>query len=255
MDKDIQSQLDRAKELLQDLNTALNADLQAQEVSGKTKNLVQEVLLKIKHLLDQVMYKFYQKYYWPHLSGDQRKAAKVYFPTVPKKADLKSVLGMAKMGDLELKNPRFYNFLDSVQPYNQDYSWLKLLSDYANEKHMGLAPQTKKESSRIIVSDKKGEEILSWTAEDVAFGPGDILINGVPIDPKTKMPVPNDLLETKIERWVAFLFENSDINVLWLCKKSVEDGENIIKRTLGFVENDIPLRSKCDDLLKTAQNT
>lgn len=39
MDKDIQSQLDRAKELLQELESACNIDLQAKEVSVKTKNL------------------------------------------------------------------------------------------------------------------------------------------------------------------------------------------------------------------------
>jgi len=39
MDQDFQSQLNRAKELLQELENACNTDLQAKDVSGKTKNL------------------------------------------------------------------------------------------------------------------------------------------------------------------------------------------------------------------------
>lgn len=58
---------------------------------------------------------------------------------------------------------------------------------------------------------------------------------GVLIDPTTQMPVPNNVAETKIENWVSFLFEGSSINVLWLCKKSVEDSEGIVKNILGYL--------------------
>src|SRR3989338_10412974 len=108
MDQDIQSQLERARELLQDLEAACNNDLQAKNVSGKTKNLSQEVLTKIKHLLDQVIYKFFEKHYLQNLSEVDKKSAKVYFPIVSKKEDLKSVFGRAKMSDLETKYGGFF---------------------------------------------------------------------------------------------------------------------------------------------------
>jgi hypothetical protein len=231
MDKDIQSQLDRAKELLQDLGKACNDDLQAKNVSGKTRNLSQEVLLKIRHLLDQSIYKFFEKHYLPNLTEADKKSAKVYFPAVSKKEDLKSVLGRAKMGDLETSHQDFYKFIDSVQPYNQDYLWLKHLANYASEKHIRLTPQTKTKTRRVTVS--RGGGSVSW-GTGVTFG-GGVSVMGVPIDPATQMPVPNNVAETKIENWVSFLFEDSDVNVLWLCKKSVEDGEKIIKKVLEFV--------------------
>lgn len=231
MDQDIQSQLDRAKELLQELENACNTDLQAKDVSGKTKNLSQEVLLKIRHLLDQSVYKFFEKYYSPNLSGVDKKSAKVYFPIVSKKEDLKSVFGRAKMGDVETKHQDFYKFIDSVQPYNQDYLWLKHLADFASKKHIRLTPQTKTETKRVTVS--RGGGSVSW-GPGVTFGSG-VSVMGVPIDPATQMPVPNNVVETKIENWVSFLFEDSDVNVLGLCKKSVEDGEKIVKKILEFV--------------------
>lgn len=231
MDQDIKSQLDRAKELLQELENACNKDLRSKDISGKTKNLSQEVLLKIRHLLDQAIYKFFEKNYFPKLSDSDRKLAKVYFPIVSKKEDLKSIFGRAKMGDLETSHQDFYKFIDSVQPYNQDYLWLKDLTNYASEKHIRLTPQTKTETRRVTVS--RGGGSVSW-GPGVTFG-GGVSVMGVPIDPATQMPVPNNIAETKVENWVSFLFEGSDINILWFCKKSVEDGEKIVKKVLEFV--------------------
>ncbi len=231
MDQDFQSQLDRAKELLQALEKACDDDLRAKDVSGKTKNLSQEVLLKVRHLLDQSIYKFFEKRYLSSLSDADKKSAKVYFPIVSKNDDLKSVFGRAKMDDIETKHQDFYKFIDSVQPYNQDYLWLKHLANYASEKHIRLTPQTKMETKRVTVS--RGGGFVSW-GPGVTFG-GAVSVMGVPIDPATQMPVPNNIAETKVENWVSFLFEGSDINVLWLCKKSIEDGEKIIKKVLEFV--------------------
>lgn len=232
MDQDIQSQLDRAKELLQELESACNNDLQGKNVSGKTKNLSQEVLLKIRHLLDQSIHKFFEKHYFPKLSEIDKKSAKVYFPIVSKKEDLKSVLGRAKMGDIETEHQNFYKLIDSVQPYNQDYIWLKHLADFASEKHIRLTPQTKTETRRVTVSSGGGS--VSW-GPGVTFG-GGVSVMGVPIDPTTQMPVPNNIAETKVENWISFLFEGSNVNVLGLCKKSVKDGEKIITDIFKFIK-------------------
>ena len=231
MDEDIQSQLERAKELLQELEKACDNDLQAKNVSGKTKNLSQEVLLKVRHLLDQAIYKFFEKHYLPNLSDSDKKSARVYFPIVSKKEDLKSVLSRAKMGDLETSHQDFYGFIDSIQPYNTDYLWLKHLADYSADKHIRLTPQTKTEMKKVTVS--RGGGSVSW-GSGVTFG-GGVSVMGVPIDPTTQMPVPNNVAETKVENWISFLFEGSSVNVLWLCKKSVEDGEKIVKKILEFL--------------------
>lgn len=230
MNEDTQTQLERAKELLHELETAYSKELEAKNVSGKTKNLAQEVLLKIRHLLDQSIYKFFEKNYLPSLSEKDKKSARVYFPIVPKKEDLKSALGRAKMNDLETTHNDLYVFLDSVQPYNQNYLWLKYLADYSAEKHIRLTPQIKEEEKKTTVSRQGGS--VSW-GSGVSFGNGVSLL-GVPINPITQVPIPNNIVETKIEKWVSFLFDGSNINALWLCKKSVADGEMIIKKLEEF---------------------
>lgn len=232
MDQDFQSQIDRANELLKELEEACNDDLKAQNVSGKTKNLSQEVLTKIRHTLDQAMYKFFEEKYASSLSDGEKQSVKIYFPIVPKQDDLKAMLGRAKMTDMETRHPEFWSFLQKIQPYNSDYAWLTHLAKYASEKHIRLTPQKRMETRRVTVAGGNGS--VSW-GSGVTFGSG-VSIMGVPIDPRTQMPVPNNIVETKVENWISFLFDDSDINVLWLCKKAVEDGEKIIVELLKFAE-------------------
>jgi len=239
MDDDIKSQLERAKELMQELEKACNDDLQAKNVSGKTKNLSQEVLLKIRHLLDQSIYKFFEKHYFPNLSDSEKKAAKVYFPIVSKKEDLKSVLSRANMTDLELDHPNFYQFLDSVQPYNAEYSWLRLLSNLAIDKHKKLTPQIRVENKTMTAKTENISVTMPIDNPNFSIHQGEgiqVSIGGVPVKFTNQGIVPlSQGLKTEITKWVSFLFEGSDVNVLWLCKKLVEDGEKIIKKVFEFM--------------------
>lgn len=233
MDQDIQSQLDRSRELLQELESSCKVDLQVKDVSGKTKNLSQEVLLKIRHLLDQSIYKFFEKYYLPNLSDADKKSAKVYFPIVSKKEDLKSALGRSKMGDLETKYQDFYKFIDSIQPYNQDYLWLNHLAKFASEKHIKLTPQTLKSENET----KLGNAIHVGRGAKVIMR--NCLINGIPINSENINETPLENFDSRLNvrrvTWISFLFKNTDISVLGLCKKSVEGGESIIKKILEYL--------------------
>jgi len=233
MDQDIQSQLDRAKELLQELEKACDNDLRTENVSGRTKNLSHDVLIKIKRLLDQSMRKFFEKYYSPNLSDKDKKSAKVYFPIASKKDDLRSILGRAKMSNLETSHQDFYKFIDSVQPYNKDYLWLRYLRDYANITHIRLTPQILKKDNET----KLGNAVhVGRGAKGVSMR--NCSINGIPVNSKdiNLEPLENFDQRLNIQRttWVSFLFEDSDVNVLWLCKKSIECGEKIIRKVLEF---------------------
>ena len=52
---------------------------------------------------------------------------------------------------------------------------------------------------------------------------------GVQIDPKTQLPVPNREVETKIERWVDFKFEETGHSALPFLKESVDRVEALIE--------------------------
>ena len=239
MDQDIQSQLDRAKELLQELKNSCGTDLNSQNISEKTKNLTQEVLSKIRNLLDQSIHRFFEKHYLQKLAEADQKSAKVYFPIVSKKEGLKSMLGRAKMDTLEEDLIDFYHFLDSVQPYNNYYLWLNSLKDFSNEKHIRLIPQTRKETKTMTARTKNVSVTMPIDNPNFSVHQGDdcqVFLGGVPVKFTNQGIIPlAPGLETEITKWVYFLIEGTEINILELCKKSVEDGEKIIKKVLEFV--------------------
>ncbi|MBR9704650.1 hypothetical protein GOV12_04510 [Candidatus Pacearchaeota archaeon] len=226
MNIDIKSQLERAKELKKELEKSCNKDLKSKTISNKTRNLAQEILIKIRSILDQTMYQFFKKEIIPILSQDEIKKARVYFPLVSKKENLTSALGRSMIKSLDKTHPKIYSFLVSVQPYNKDYSWLNNLSKYANEKHIRLTPQKRTEIKRTIVTNNKGGSV-SW-GQGVRFGKG-VSIMGAPVNPVTQNIEPTPNVESKTEVWVSFLFSDSNVNVLWLCNKSIEESEKLIK--------------------------
>jgi len=184
MNQDIQSQIDRAEELLQELENSCNTDLNSQNISDKTKNLTQEVLLKVRHLLDQSIYRFFKKHYHQKLSEADKESARVYFPIASKREDLKSMLGRAKMATLEKDFPNFYRFLDSVQPYNNDYLWLNYLKDFSNEKHIRLTPQTRKETKTMTAKTKNVSVTMPIDNPNFSVHQGDncqVFLGGVPV--------------------------------------------------------------------------
>jgi len=85
--------------------------------------------------------------------------------------------------------------------------------------------QTRTESSRTTVT-RPGSGGVSWTG-GVRFG-GNVRVMGVPIDPKTQLPVPNREVETKVERWVDFSFAETGHSVLPFLKESVDKVESIV---------------------------
>ena len=232
MDQDIESQMDRAKELLQELTESCNSDLHNKTVSDKTKNLTQEILVKMRSVFDQAMYQFFRKNIEPTLSEKEKKKAIVYFPIVSPKGNIKSVLGKAKMSDLDVKHPNIYAYLDSVQSCNKGYEWLEHFSKFSNEKHIRLTPQKKFEQERTTVTNHRGGSV-SWTPGSVKFGPG-VSIMGAPVDPVTQDIVPTPGVESRKETWVSFGLGDSNINSLWLCEKVVKDGEKIIENFLNL---------------------
>ncbi|WP_370231221.1 hypothetical protein, partial [Cognatishimia sp.] len=66
--EEIDSLVERAQELFEDLEVAYNRDLEAKEVSKKAKNLTHEVLEKCSNILDQTMTICFELDIRPHLT-------------------------------------------------------------------------------------------------------------------------------------------------------------------------------------------
>ena len=162
MDTELESMLDRADELVVDLEGEYKKCLQLQSVSERAKNLTHEVLEKLRHSLDHAMYIVWEKHVAPTLSEEDKSHARVYFPITNKLSGFRSLLGRGKMSDLEKAHNNIYGFLMSKQPFSSaENRWLAILSENAAlGKHVHLTPQKHTETRRIKVS-REGSSV-SW---------------------------------------------------------------------------------------------
>ena len=90
--------------------------------------------------------------------------------------------------------------------------------------HQDLVEQTKTEHRRVNVSAPGGGGV-SW-GPGVTFGSG-VSVMGVPIDPRTQLPVPNNSVKTEIIVWVDFKFQSNDQSVLPFIEMSIDRVESV----------------------------
>ena len=226
MDQDIKSQIERAESLLEELERSCRLDLEKKIVSEKTKNLTQEILTKMRYVLDQSMHRFFEKMIAPNFSSKDIRKIKVYFPITNNKNSLKAILGRGKMADLNLTHPEVYNFIDSIQPYNPEFNWLSDFVQFVNEKHIRLSPQEIKEENETILSD------MVHVGGRGRVAMRGCLVNGIPVNSEDINATPLDQFDPRLQAkriiWTSFNFEGSNINILWLCKKAVDELKKMI---------------------------
>ena len=224
----VESMLARADELLEDLESEYKDCLKNQNVTERAMNLTHEVLEKLRSVLDQTMRIMWDKYISPHLSEQDKKRSRVYFPIVDDLNAFCSTLGRGCMTDLDKAHKNFYDFILIKQPFSSDENrWLKLLSDIAAEgKHVRLTPQKRMETRRIKVSGGGGS--VSWDPSSVKFG-GGVSVLGAPVDPRTQRIVPTSGVTEEVEIWVSFVLEKYGVNALGFCKEASQKTRVIIK--------------------------
>ena len=237
---DINSQIDRASTILEELKQSANNDLLQQEISDKTKNLTQEVLVKMRSVFDQTMNSFYDNFIEPNLEVNEKRP-NVYFPIINNSNDLKSLLGRYQMKDLADTYPEIFNFIDSVQPYNSQYEWMKFFVEYSNDKHIRLPPQKRKED-KILTLEHGGASMSLGNGCSISLPPGSSISMGDKtiygdqrIEPDSNFIRAESGINIKKEKWIAFTLADSNVNSLGLCENVVHEGYNIINRFFQLI--------------------
>ena len=232
----IKSILDRADELLKDLEEEYNHCLQANKVTDRAKNITHEVLEKLRSALDQTMFQAWEKYVSHNLSHKQIESAHVYFPITSDLNSFRSMLGRGFMTNLDSIHINLYDFILNRQPFkSKENQWLDLLSKIAAEgKHIRLTPQKRTETRRIKVSRSDGKSV-SWDPSSVRFGSSGVSIVGAPIDPRTQRIVPTPGVIEQVEIWVSFILEGYDVNALGFCKQACQKTRVLIEEMVNLI--------------------
>lgn len=217
--EDIQSLLRSSEGKIQDIQKQYEASLHAQEIPAVLQVEIKNLCENLRSVLDYLASDIHDTYcrdkkprfYFPILSSREVFETKVeqWFPA------------------LRATAPSLWEYLESLQPYHDLFKWLGILAEATNQnKHDKLVPQTRFETEQVQVRMAAGGSV-TWNPRGVRFGAG-VSIGGVPVDPKTQLPVPHP--SQKVERvlWVDFLFEGLNISALGLVKTSLKGITDIV---------------------------
>jgi len=155
----------------------------------------------------------------------------IYFPYGKTEADFKAGLGSSLPG-LATNAPDVYKILISIQPFICGDTWLCDLCVILNEKkHDRLKAQERSESETYTVESQHGSVTIPVNNPNkkATSLPGAVKIFGVPAEFREDgiHTAPSDTLKHKRTRWVAFIFEGTNVNVINLLDKATAGIENL----------------------------
>lgn len=218
--KSIDALLKKSNKDLVILKKDYEAALHAKQISEEIKIDIKNIFENLRSALDYLAHDISE-----HLATSKPKI--LYFPIRHSLAEFTATMAKDYPG-VEGNNTDIYSILEQVQPYNKP--WLGNFNKLNNNnKHQKLVEQTRTESRHVSVTSHGSGGGVSW-GPGVTFG-GNISVMGVPIDPYTQLPVPNNQVKTEITIWINFIFEDIGESVLPFIQQSITEVCNIHEKT------------------------
>lgn len=212
----IEALLRKARESLAPLKVAYEKSLHEKTVRDDLKVDIKNIFENLRSCLDYLAHEMFEKH-CRRVTTPKR----LYFPISSSPADFQATMAKEYPG-LGSACPPLLSYLETLQPYND--SWLGSFNRLNNQnKHQNLVEQVRKETRSVTVAGKGGS--VSW-GPGVTFGPG-VSVMGVPIDPRTQLPVPNNRVQTTVTTWVDFRFAEINESALPFIERSVKAVEAI----------------------------
>lgn len=214
----IEALLKRASADATNLMSAYRASLDAKHISDDLRVQIKTIFENLRSCLDYMAHDIFES----KCSG-AKKPGRLYFPIRQSAAEFHHAVASDFPG-LTTTAPSVLAAIEAAQPYKDP--WLGKFNKLNNHnKHQDLVEQTRTETREVTVSRAGGS--VSW-GPGVTFGSG-VSVMGVPIDPRTQMPVPNNVAETNVITWVDFRFVEVDEPVLGFVEASVKNISNIFR--------------------------
>lgn len=215
--KSIQALINKAKKDFAALKIDYESSLQHQTVSEELKVDIKNIFENLRSCLDYLAHDIHEEC----VGGTMPN--RLYFPIRQTTQEFTQAINR-DFPNLDSNYHDVYTTVEKIQPYND--GWLgKFNKLNNNNKHQDLEEQTKTQSRHVTVSSPQGGGSVSW-GPGVTFGSG-VSVMGVPIDPKTQMPTPNNQVKTEVVIWVDFKFRENGESVLPFIEKSIENIESL----------------------------
>lgn len=220
----IEALIRRARADFEEVKKSYEASLHEKHVREDLKVSIKNIFENLRSCLD-------------YLAHDVRElkcvgarfADRLYFPIRPSAEEFSQAVAKDFPG-LESTHPDVFSVLEAAQQYHDP--WLGQFNRLNNQnKHQDLVEQTRTESRQVTVS--RGGGSVSW-GPGVTFG-GGVSVMGVPIDPRTQMPVPNRETTTTVTTWIDFRFAENGQSVLPFLETSIQHVEQLFNNLLPLI--------------------
>jgi len=216
----VEALLNRSSEVFSDLKGAYKTSLHDKKIREDLKVDIKNIFENLRSCLDYLAHDIFETC----CVSSNKKPDRLYFPIRPSLAEFNQAVSHDYPG-LQTTNKPVYDVLETVQPYHDP--WLGHFNKLNNEnKHQDLVEQTRTESRHVTVSN--AGRSVSW-GPGVTFGDG-VSVLGVPIDPRTQLPVPNNQAKTDIVIWVDFCFKENRLSALPFIEQSLKKVEQVFRR-------------------------
>jgi hypothetical protein len=220
----VRALLKKAGSEFSELRKAYEASLNEKVVREDFKVSIKNVFENLRSSLDYLAHDIFET----HCSAT-RKPSKLYFPIRHTSHEFNAAIGKDYPG-LPLAAKPVFCLLESIQPYKDP--WLGQFSKLNNHnKHQDLVEQERTETRHVTVSGGGGS--VSWNS-GVVFS-GNVSVMGVPIDPRTQLPVPSNLVKTQVIVWVDFRFKELGLPVLSFTEQSIQRVGKLFHQLLPLV--------------------
>jgi hypothetical protein len=218
----IQALLERVNKDAEKIEQEYRESLHKKSIQPNLRIDIKNLFENLRSILDYLAHEVRDQY-----CSNANPRERFYFPILPDKPTF-DVQMDRWFPDLPNTCPDLFAFLESVQPFQQNMAWIGHFNHVNNEnKHGNLIEQTRSEWIETKVTSKDGNQV-GWTS-GVTFTSG-VSIMGVPIDPKTQLPVPHPSQKVERINWVDFRFLGIDVSALSLIKSSVSGIESIVNK-------------------------
>lgn len=206
----IEALLRRATADFGDVRTAYQASLHEKIVRDDLKVAIKNIFENLRSCLDYLAQEMFE-----NCCGAAKKPDRLYFPIRPTAAEFATAIAKDFPG-LPANAKGVHDILEAVQPYQDP--WLGKFNKLNNHnKHQDLVEQTRTESRQVTV--RRGGGSVSWSG-GVTFS-GDVRVMGVPIDPRTQLPVPGSDAKVEAVTWVSFRFHETGDLVIPFVDESI----------------------------------
>jgi hypothetical protein len=211
----IQAMLTKVKTQIQQIQVGYDKSLHTQSVDAQLRVDIKNACENLRSVLDYIAQDIRERY-CPSAPANGR----FYFPILPDKPTFDRRIDEWLLG-LRKAAPAVVAALESMQPFQRGQEWLGQFNQVNNDnKHRDLVEQTRVERTETRVTGQGGQ--VSW-GPGVTFGPG-VFVMGVPIDPRTQLPVPDPSVKVERITWVDFHFAGMRVSAMGLLRQALHFG-------------------------------